>query len=266
MRTILLVLVAAVLAGCGAATPTADPSPDPKPAAIDPVAVPTTLPSAQTRPAVTVIDLSLYQIVVPAGAISGNKDFWQPLDSVGSDLADKNGIRIGQGNVNDWPRFKEILDHAGANTVPNRYIAPSATDQEIPVTGELPEQTLFCFDSHGLSGHVYDQCQNLLVLGFQPTPGNPAAVRLELCPLVRATRHHYQYTVLNDQSVVDFTSDEHLYDLGLRVDLPREKFLVVAPSPQSERATSIGHQFLTQDGKSGRTELVLIFVVNPVTH
>jgi hypothetical protein len=263
MRRFPFLLWAAVLAGCGA---TVNSSPPQRP---DPIALPATAPSAPTappRPGITVIDLSLYQIVVPAGTISASKDFWQGLDFAGGDLMDKNGIRVGEGNVADWPRYKGILDSAGANTVPNRYIAPSATDQELAVSGELAEQTIFCFDAHGLSGHVYDQCQNLLVLGFQPTPGEPDAVRLELCPLVRATRHHYQYTVLNDQDVVDFTSDEHLYDLGLRVDLPRERFLVVAPSPQSERTTSIGHQFLTQDGKSGRSELVLIFVVNPVTH
>jgi hypothetical protein len=126
----------------------------------------------------------------------------------------------------------------------------------------LPEETLFCFDRHGLTGRVYDQCQNLLALSFAPVTGQPDVVRLELCPLVRSVRRHYSYTVLNQQDTVEYTSDEQMYDLDLRVDVPPGKFVIVAPSRDAERPTSIGQQFLGRQTKSGPRELIMIFAVN----
>jgi hypothetical protein len=239
-----------------------DPAPAPAAAAAEIVRQPA------TRPDVVFIDLSMYQIFVPAGAISGSDEFWGNLSPAemedgAADLAGANGIRVAQGDVKDWGVSKKIIDRAGADTIQNHYIAPMARGQEIPITGDLMEQTLFWFDGHGLNGQTYEHCQNLLVLAFGPSPGGEGAVRLELCPLVRATRRHYEYTILNGRTVASFVNEEHLYDIGLRAELANGKFLVVAPSPGSERTTSIGHQFFTQDGRSHRLEMVMVLVVNP---
>ena len=224
-----------------------------------------------TRPLVTIFDLSLYQIFVPAGSISGNAEFWANLEPADMDdgadnILGSNGVRVAQGNIADWPVSKKILDHAGSDTVRGDYIAAMLRGQEIQITADLPEETLFWFDGHGLSGQTYSHCRNFLVLAFGPTPSREQCVRLELCPLVRATQRHYEYTVLNGQNVADFVYEEHLYNLGLRADLPAGKFLVVAPSAQSERATSIGHQFFAVDDRSHRRERVMVMVVNPAAH
>jgi hypothetical protein len=259
MRTTALILWAALIAGgCAPAQNLADP------VQTAPPPVQPRSPSAAPQ-APILIDLTLYQFLAPDRSISQSKDFWKrtgepAVDAATLDLLDKNGLRAGIGSVDDWPHFKEVLEKAAAHGMSGHFVATAATDQEIPVTGELPEQWLFYWDRHGLSGSVYDQCRNLLALSFGPTPGQTGAVRLELCPIVRATRRHYSYTVLNGEESVDYTGDEHLYDLNLHVDLPPGRFLVVAPSAQSERTTSIGHQFMKQDGKSGRRELILIFV------
>ena len=226
-----------------------------------------------------VIDLSLYQFTAPAGLISGNKEFWKRVeegtggnskivDVATHDLLYKNGIRVGEGVVADWPRFAALFNAAGVTVVGSHFLAATANNEEFGQSNELPDQTLYYYDSHGLSGAVYDQCTNLFALSYQPSPQLGGVVRLELCPLVRAARTHVSYTELNDETSVDFVRDEHLYDLGLRVDLPPGKFLVVAPSEQSELELTIGHQFLTRDAKAGRREMVFIFVVNtpPIVH
>jgi hypothetical protein len=236
----------------------AAPSPAPAPSPPRPPA---------TRPVAIFIDLMMYQIYVPAGSVSRNTAFWEKLDATdipsdADELLERNGVRVRQGEVKNWPDYKRILDAAGADTIQGHYIAPMARGQEIQVSNALPEQTLFFFDDHGAGGLVYDQCMNFLVLGFAPSPDGAHAVRLELSPLVRAMRRHYEYSVLNGRDTVSFVSDEHLYDLGLRTDLSPGKFLVVAPAPASRRVTSIGHQFFTQDQGSHRREMVMIFVVN----
>lgn len=264
MRTIALIIASALLAG--GCSQTQNVSAQVQPAAPAPVAPPPPAPPAVAAPLLA--DLSLYQFMVPAGSISQSDDFWSKIDQTTLDedtfhMLEENGLRVGQGQVDDWPFLKKIFDAAGAISTHSHFITPGATDQDITVSAELPEQTLFVYDQHGLGGMVYDQCQNLFVLTYQPSTAVPHAVRLELCPVVRATRRHYHYTVLNDADVIKFSSDEHLYDLNLQIDLPEGKFLIVAPSRQSIRPMTIGHQFLTRDGKAGRWERILIFVANP---
>jgi hypothetical protein len=260
-KTAAVLVLALLAAGCAQerAPVVAAAAPDPTPAA-----QPAPFPQ---RPRPAVIDLSLLQITVPTGSISGSAKFWSHVetpvvDPAVDDLLRANGLRVGRGAVKDWPRLKEVFDAVGANTVQSHFLAPAATDQDIVVSDLIPEETLFCFGRHGLAGQVYDQCQNMLSLSFAPAPGRPDDVRLELSPVVHSVRRHYSYSVLNQQDSVDFASDEHVYDLDLRVDLPPGKFLIVSPSPESERPTSIGHQFLTRDFKSARRDVVLLFVVN----
>jgi hypothetical protein len=262
MRILALVALATLFAaGCvenqkvAAEVGTAPPPP--------PATRPLTVVSTPAPVLPTLIDVSLYQFMTSAGAISQNQKFWDLTEpAVTSDLLEENGLRVALGSVSDWPRFKRIFDRVGVNVVHEHYIAASATDQEIAVSGELPEQTLFVFDGHGLSGRVYDRCQNLMALSYGPSPAAEGNMRLELCPLVRGLRRYYRYTVINDQQALNYTSDEQFYDLGLRLDVPEGKFLIVCPSEQSQRSTSVGHQFLTLDAKAGRRERILLFVVN----
>jgi hypothetical protein len=269
-KTAAVFLLVFLAGGCAQNSSPVALAPDPAP-----VTTPTPAPAAApVAPKPVVIDLSYYQILVPVGAISRSATFWSRVEEPvidpsqgkdtgeANDLLNENGLRIGRGAVQDWPKFKKILDAAGANTFESHFLAPAATDEEIAMSGVLPDETLFSFDSHGLSGRVYDQCQNLMALSFAPAPGQADVVRLELCPLVRSVRRHYSYSVLNQPDTVEYTSDEQAYDLDLRVDLPPGKFLIVAPSPQAERPTSIGRQFLSRQAKTGERELIMIFAVN----
>jgi len=240
-------------------------SPPPPPVAqTDP---PPSIP--QTQPDSAIIDLSMFQIFVPAGSISRNRDFWGYLAIAGGldqsecDLLDRNGVRVGVGDVDDWSSLRTIIDKAGAQTLQGRVIGVGTKGHEIPVSDNLPGQTLFYFDQHGLSGHVYDACQNILVLSYEAAPQGSGAVRLQLCPLVRNQAERLDTTAVNTRHVWEYTHDQRLYDMGLSVDLAPRKFLVVGPSPQSGRSTSIGHQFFTQEATTQRREMIMIFVVNP---
>jgi hypothetical protein len=226
--------------------------------------------ASHAAPVPAVIYVGLYQFAVPLGTVSGDADFWAnvapALDSSANELLDKNGVRAGLAAVDDWGKFKSILDKAGAgqpgNSLPQEFIGTSVNNEEFARSAEMPSQELFYYDSHGLSGTVYDQCMNYFALSFGPSPAKDGSVRLELCPAVRADRRQLVYTVLNDRDEIDYKTDEHIYDLNLRIDLPPGKCLIVAPSEQSRRSLSIGHQFLTLDTPAGRREIILVFVVH----
>jgi hypothetical protein len=265
MRTIAVIVSMALLAAGCSQSQTVSAQ-----AQVQDLPPPAPIPSPQPiapMPPPALADLGLYQFMVPVGAISHSDAFWDKIDQTVLDedtfhVLEENGLRVGQGNVEDWPYFKKILDHAGAISTHSHFITPTAADQDITVSGEMPEQTLFVYDRHGLGGMVYDQCQNLFELTYEPSSAFPHAMTIQLCPVVRATRRHYHYTARNEADVIKYSSDEHLYDLNLQTDLPEGKFLIVAPSSQSLRPMTIGHQFLTRDAKAARWERILVFVAN----
>jgi hypothetical protein len=100
---------------------------------------------------------------------------------------------------------------------------------------------------------------------LQPAPRKKDTVRMTLCPVVRTTRRRLEYSALNrEEGEVKYTHPEHLYDLNLRVDVPMEMFLVVAPSGEATWPTSVGNNFLVSEGAADRMETVLLMVPRTV--
>src|SRR6185312_8736345 len=71
-------------------------------------------PIAPKRVPQIVVLLDVYDLAVPAGAISRNDEFWKRVDEdqvdLGAhDLLLKNGIRFGIGHDADWAYFKGLL-------------------------------------------------------------------------------------------------------------------------------------------------------------
>jgi len=262
------ILFLALISGCAQQSPVSqsDPPPATQPQAVD-VDAQAMPPPPPPMPMPQVIDLAFFQFVVPAGTVSQNDQFWQNVSpAVDDDMADRldrNGLRVGEAEVQDWKRFGKILGKAGAVVTSGHFLSIKAANQEIAMTPEIDDQTLFYFDQHGLAGDFYDHCQNIFSFTYGPSPRQPGSVRLELTPLIRSVRKHYVFTELNNESDVEFVNSQHLFDLGLSVDIPPGRFLLIAPSAQSQRTTSIGHQFLTQDAHAGRREILLVFLINP---
>ena len=78
-------------------------------------------------------------------------------------------------------------------------------------------------------------------------------------------RKHIQYSAMNSElGEVRVVAPQRLYDLNLRVDVPMERFLVVAPSGESTWPTSIGNSFFVTNGTAERLETVLLIVPKPL--
>ncbi|HTW95623.1 MAG TPA: hypothetical protein VMD30_12550 [Tepidisphaeraceae bacterium] len=235
-----------------------------------PVTSPDTIPPDTNVVAETleVARLDVYQFDVPQGAVSQSDAFWKHVEEPVVDVATNNllynnGVRAGEGIVSDWPYFEKILDKAGGERPDHSTLmAQSAQSQEVLVGPSIPEQRLFFFDRHGLSGKVYEDCRDLVMMSYEPAPRDPGCVRVALCPVVQATQYHYTYDAMNAEQGIQLTRAEHLYDLNLTVDLPAGKFLVIAPSPDAGAPDSVGARFLTQEGAAVREERVLIVVAD----
>jgi hypothetical protein len=259
------------LGGCSPRQSGASSAPDRKPV----VAV-TQPPGSRSGGNVTGLDapqpdplrfnVELFVLSVPHGAISGNEQFWthiveQVFDVPTAELLDKNGIRVGVVGIDQIEQLARFLDEATPAQRLN-IVGPEARDAEVVMNADLPEQVIFHFDGRNVAvGRSYDRCENVINLSFQPAPRKPGYLRLKLCPMVRTTRKRVVFTKLNDAYELQFISPETLYELNFRVDLPRDSFLVVAPSHSAIlRPTSVGGCFLFRNTPTERLEQVLIVI------
>lgn len=270
MQRKVLILAAAMLCGCAVQR-----KPTTAPASTQPVAYQISLtghpdgpvdPRDATPLPDALIHLDVYQLDVPLGMVSGSVAFWKRVDEqcLGAGAEDrlfKNGLRCGLARKDDWPFFRDWFD-ARPNSVRKSTInGYHAEAVELELTRKIDTEDLFFFNSsNGLEGRSYESCVNLVSLSFQPAPRKPGWVRVALCPTVRAQRRRLEFTPLNQEYESPFVQVDRLYDLNLCVDIPEDQFLIVAPSEDSRRATSIGGRFFIKNDKTERLEQVLVIV------
>ncbi len=226
-------------------------------------------PDAGAAARLRVVQLDVYQLVIPLGAISRSEEFWKHIDEesvdVGTyDLLRKNGWRLGVAPNNEWGYFRDIIDSYPASSKPSAIAAgPAGANgvMELPMKRNIPYQNIFYFsDQNRLYGRTFERCDNLLNIAFQQAPRKIGEARITVCPTVRSLRRRFEVTVKNDEKVIEYAYPERLYDLNLQVDIPMNHFLVIAPSPEVKWKTSLGAAFLIDDAAAERTEQVLLLV------
>jgi hypothetical protein len=270
-------VLASLLASCGLCVWSCAPDKPPTPPVDPPKLRATFFPADEHLmsrdafpPQEYLIQLASYKITVPAGTISGNKDFWGHIDENAvdvptHDLLWKNGVRVGVAASSEWDFFKAILEQNPAITQPSSYAGREAKDIEMEMKMQVPYQNLFYFDTQGeLIGRTFERCDNLLRVSFQPAPRKPGSVRLGMCPVVRSMRE--RIVAVGDINTISyqFIHPEQFFELNLSVDIPMDGFLIVAPSPEGKWPSSLGGNFFVGDGTVEQFETLLIF--RPLTY
>ncbi len=216
------------------------------------------------------IQIDVYQLMVPTGAISLNDEFWKRIDEEKIDVATydlllRNGVRAGLGCDAEWDYFKHVIDEHPAVTQKSAFGIARMGTMELSLKKNVEYQNIFYLtDQNLLNGRTYEQCENLIAVSFQPAPRKPEQVRLSVCPVVRSLRTRLQFSLHNEEREISDVRPEQLYDLNLRIDCPLDSFLVVAPSTLARRATSLGGSFLINDGMTEQFEQVLLFVPHKI--
>jgi hypothetical protein len=125
-------------------------------------------------------------------------------------------------------------------------------------------QDIFHFDRQNeLVGRTFPESVNIMNVSFAPAPRKPGQLRLTLCPMVRATREKLQLVGDDQQVGLKFVTPETLYDLNFSVDIPVDSFLIVTPSPDAQRLTSMGNAFFIKETPSERQEQIMLVMPWP---
>lgn len=214
-----------------------------------------------------VVHIRIYQVSLPHGAISENRAFWKRVDEsclppATMALLNENGIRCGVASKSDWGFFHDHLQAPPGAVKVTDLDGVHATNVPLELTRQIESETILYWDaSDQLTGRPYENCVNQLDLSFGPVPREPWAVRVALCPAVRARHDRFEFTPLNEELRSTFMGVDHIYDLGLAVDVNDDSFLIVAPGANAKRySMSVGNRFLYEDGGSEQLEQVLLIV------
>jgi len=187
--------------------------------------------ASHAAPVPAVIYVGLYQFAVPRGQSAAMRIFGRMLRRARGTvrpmkLLDKNGFAsgIGVSSLTDWGKFKSILDKAGAgqtgNSLPQEFIGTSVNNEEFARSAEMPSQELFYYDSHGLSGR-FTTVHELFRAQFRSLAGEGRLGAIGVMPGGSRRSAAIGLHVLNDRDEIDYKTDEHIYDLNLRIDLRR---------------------------------------------
>jgi hypothetical protein len=213
-----------------------------------------------------IIRLVIFTIDLPGGCVSDNPQFWKRVDeqAIGAANHDRllrNGIRCGIVPPGESAFFSRFFDQQPHKMSVARVESLSA--QTVPLGEErhIDREDLFVFDGDGnVQGRSFDRATNQLMLTFGFNPFDSRQVHLTLCPQVRSERMRLEYSALNQEFETPLKDVERLYDVGLSADVSDGSFLIVAPSVDADRKTSIGGRFLTRADETQRGEQVILIV------
>lgn len=214
------------------------------------------LPSADTLSGVR---LEVWVLSVPWGTISDNEAFWkrideQVLDVSTHDLLLKNGFRVGMAPLEEWPMFRDLLAKHPATAQQSSALAERRHTLELDARTGIDQQTLFVVQPDNTpTGKTYEQADNILAVSFQRSPARADAARIVVCPVVRETRRRLE-------AAPDATRTTRLYELNIVAEVPFDRFLILAPSRDIRHPSSIGRNFMVEDGATERMERLLLIV------
>jgi hypothetical protein len=222
-------------------------------------------PPMDARPSPTMYyQLTVYQLTAPIGEISENAELWKPIDEqivspAAYDLLWKNGIRVGTAPVARLSELEPYLDVPRSSTV-----GFEAKFIELFRVPDIAMQNVFFLDRQNvLHGRSFDRSDNVLYLSFKTAPRRPGHVQISLSPAVQTYRRRLELSEVSGRAdrEIRFFAPQVFYDVNLRVDLPADHFLLVAPSRESMFATSLGKLFFTIDTPTERLERAYVFMI-----
>ena len=216
-------------------------------------------------PVVTHMDLFL--VDVPAGAVSGDEQFWRTVDedAVGVPAGQRllaNGIRCGVAPRSQWKRFGDLFGRE-LERARRTKVAGVAQQQTVELEVDQPvdhEDVFFLDADRAMEGRTYDRATNGIAMTFGPTPRVPGSVRLSFCPIVKRQERPREYTPLNLPYQTTESDVERIYDVGLTVDVPPDGFFLLAPGPDADPQLTLGGRFLLRREAAARREQVIVAV------
>lgn len=164
---------------------------------------------------------------------------------------ERNGFRVGAGNIQWWDAIRQTLD--GIEGVRVIVATPIEVPIGFPVAMELDmaprDQTLFCVGMDGvLSGGSWPASRNVLRVLYGIDPKSPERIRMQVAPEIHQSMEGWEWT--RTEEGVWQTPKRKRSEVGsaaFSISLGHDEFVAMSPSASANVTGLIGSAFLTAE-------------------
>lgn len=241
----------------GQRTPDSQPAePAPAATALTPPPAPEAVLESRTAQIVLQVNFDVLRTRVPAGFFSRSGKVWNHLDeeSIAADtsaLLQRNGLRVGRGNVNSWPPIKALLEaERGVETSQSSIMVNNGFPLSIQLDPLRRNQTLFLFrDDASLPGVNMPMSSNFIRIEYTIPLDEPDALVVDVMPEIRLQPIQQELTI-NDLGQLDrpvLEPKRILRELAFRMRIGRDEFCAIGPSASAHRKYLAGTLLLCEE-------------------
>lgn len=228
--------------------------------------------SAERAVATLHITLDVQRVRVPRGVLSESSKIWNHLDEEAipgpkSILLQRNGLRVGRGDVDSWPPIEALLEQeSDLETFTNKLAVNNGMPLRVEIDKGPRDQTLFLFRPDGtLGGASFPQSMNYLRVEYQLSTRVPGAIDVTVMPEVCMPRRLALPDKNAEPSEYPEPAWRHpvrvLRELAFKMTVGPEQFLAIGPSAMAHQGYLAGSQLLCEDIEGIRYES--IYIVTP---
>lgn len=219
------------------------------------------------------IRIKSIEIELPAGTASGSEEIWsyldeEPVGAARGAALGRNGLRVGTGHQDSWPDLAKVLKQMTGRAFRHGV---KLRRPAIPAMFELNKRDrgTTIFTSHAnrsLSGADYPPGRDILSILCTIDEDEPSTVLVTASLQIESARRKPKFSAPGGDVILTVKPTIYNFpELTFQLSVPTKDFLVVGPSAQARRPTSIGHHFLVQERDGAKFERVIVLTPEVVT-
>ncbi len=213
-----------------------------------------------------VIQLRLTSIEVPVGTVSTSEELWSYLNEeavrqVRSPTLSFNGLRMGRGDIKNWPDVAKVLTQmTGRRLEETKIITRPGNPTPITLASGMPDQTIFVYrEDRTFEGMDYPPGDNVLTVTCTYDQDDPTTILITALPQVHSSRRRQKFVKIGSNfSMVNRPDIYNIADATFQVTMPEGSFLVIGPGAESQRPSSVGNRFLVKRRHGVEFETVIV--------
>jgi hypothetical protein len=234
--------------------------------AAEPIRLADSTKKVDLKDKLVVIRCKVCVLELPINSASTSEELWNYLDQErvqclsGASLP-LNGMRVGIGRSGNWPEISGILNRlTGKQLKQISGIMVPNKGSPIVLKDNQPEQTIFLVNAdQTLSGADYPPGKNLLTFLCTINQQDPGKIMLTAVPQISTAQRNMSFE--QDNSIVEFRPEYLTFSpLTFRSVLSDNDIVVVGPSSQALRDSSLGHHFLIGQKDGVDVEILLVLI------
>ncbi len=213
-----------------------------------------------------VIRLRLTSIEVPVGTVSTSEELWSYLNEevvrqVRSPALSFNGLRMGRGDIKNWPDVAKVLTRmTGRRLEDTQIITRPGNPTPITLGSGMPGQTIFVYRAdRTFEGMDYPPGDNVLNVTCTYDQDDPTTILITALPQVHSFRRRQKFVKTGSTFMMVNRPDIYnIADATFQVSMPKGSFLIIGPGTESQRPSSVGNKFFVKRRKGVEFETVIV--------